>query len=74
MKSIRTGLLTLTLLAGAATAAVGQQQQAAQQPNTLLSFERRQGYVLLFDGQTLEGWTTVGGQGGWCSIWIAGGG
>lgn len=37
----------------------------AQQPNTLTQAERADGYSLLFNGTSLEGWTTAGNPDAW---------
>ncbi len=53
-------------LAGAATltlAACGAAQEEPQAMNTLTDAERAQGWVLLFDGQTLDGWRGYNMQG-----------
>lgn len=38
---------------------------ASAQPNTLTPRETEAGYVLLFDGRTLDGWTTSGNPAAW---------
>jgi len=58
MKWFRVGVLVL--LAAGGVAAEAQAQRRGGGPNSLEGFERRQGYVLLFDGETLDGWEDTG--------------
>jgi len=58
MKWFRVGMLVL--FATGSIVAEAQSQRGERGPNSLEGFERRQGYVLLFDGETLEGWQSTG--------------
>ncbi|MCH8269771.1 MAG: DUF1080 domain-containing protein [Planctomycetes bacterium] len=54
-------VLTISAVACVASAATGQQERI----NTLTAEEAEQGFVLLFDGSTLDGWTTSGNIDSW---------
>jgi len=63
--AIRVLRLTILVLV-AATLALASCAQEAQPPlNQLTEEEAAQGYILLFDGQTLDGWATTGNRDGW---------
>ena len=54
--SILTICIAITIFSGCSSANQPASQQSNQQPNTLSSKERKDGWVLLFDGQTTSGW------------------
>jgi len=58
MKWFQVGVLVLFATSGFTAEAMAQRRGGG--PNSLEGFERRQGYVLLFDGETLDGWTNTG--------------